>query len=125
MASRQETPSISTVTIGTTTVAVEVVKDDASRQQGLSGRTSLAEGYGMLFVFEEEGNWGMWMKDMNFPIDIIWAAKDGTIVTIEKNVSPDTYPNSFHPREPALYVLEVPADFAERHNIAVGNNIVL
>lgn len=125
MAFEPKTSSISTVTIGTTTVAVEVARDDTSRQRGLSGRASLAEGHGMLFVFEEEGDWGIWMKDMNFPIDIIWAATDGTIVTIEKNVSPETYPKSFYPAQPALYVLEVSAGFAERHNVVEGNKIVL
>lgn len=123
MAFEPKTSSISTVTIGTTTVAVEMALDDTSRQRGLSGRASLAEGHGMLFVFEEEGDWGIWMKDMNFPIDIIWATKDGTIVTIEKNVEPNTYPKSFYPAQPALYVLEVPAGFADKYGIAEGQQI--
>lgn len=114
------------VTIGDTTIRVEVADTSAKRVQGLSGRTGLAEGEGMLFVFEEEGSWSMWMKDMRFAIDIIWVTKDGTIITIAKNVSPETYPQTFFASEPtARYVLEVPAGFVDRHSIAEGQKIVV
>jgi uncharacterized membrane protein (UPF0127 family) len=109
------------VTIGTTVVSVELADTPALRVQGLSGRQSPSEGEGMLFIFEEEGNWGFWMKDMLFPIDILWAGSDGTIISIAKDVSPSTYPQAFYPTEPAAkYVLEVPAGFAKRHNIVEG-----
>ena len=109
------------VTIGTTVVSVELADTPALRAQGLSGRASLNEGEGMLFIFEEEGSWGFWMKDMLFPIDIVWAASDGRVISIAHDVSPSTYPQGFYPREPrALYVLELPAGFAKRHNIVEG-----
>src|ERR1700675_3717330 len=74
-----------TVTIGTTTVAVEVESTEASREQGLSGRTSLAEGSGMLFVFQTPGVYGFWMKDMNFDLDMLFADSNGKIVTIAQD----------------------------------------
>lgn len=116
---------IPTVAIGTTTIMVDVANTPALRQQGLSGKESLAWGRGMLFIFPQEGEWGFWMKDMNFPIDIIWANKDGVINTVHSDVSPQTYPESFHPLAPALYVLEVPAGYAAAHGIGVGQKIVV
>ena len=114
----------SQVSVGSTTISVEVADTPGKRTQGLSGRSALAEGTGMLFVFPEEGDWGFWMKDMHFPIDIIWADSGGDIITIVHDVSPTTYPNAFHPEEPrAKYVLEVPAGFAKKYGIVEGTQI--
>jgi len=121
-----QSPSRSTVRVGSAEVMAEVADTLALQVRGLSGRSSLAEGQGMLFVFESEGTHGIWMKDMRFAIDIIWATSDGTIITITEHVSPDTYPQSFYASEPtARYVLEVGAGFVVRHGIAVGDKVVV
>ena len=108
------------VYFGTTAVSVEVAATPAARERGLSGRASLAAGEGMLFVFDNDGNWGFWMKDVNFPIDIIWADSAGRVVTVLPSVSPNTYPQVFYPSLPARYVLETPAGFAATNNIYEG-----
>jgi hypothetical protein len=114
------------VHIGASTVEVEIASTQAQFKKGLSGRGSLAAGHGMLFVFDKEGNWGMWMKGMQFPLDIIWANASGTIVTIEHSVSPDTYPTIFYPAQPtALYVLEVPAGFAAEQGVVEGMELLM
>ena len=112
-----------TVIIGPVVVLVEVASTDFERQLGLSGRNVLEDGRGMLFMFDTEGEWGIWMKDMNFPIDIIWASQDGTVVTVAKDISPDTYPQAFYPSVPARFVLEVPAGFVASHDIAKGSRL--
>ena len=118
------TSSISAVLIGATTVQVEVEDTDASREQGLSGRTSLADGSGMLFIFDTPGNYGFWMKDMNFSIDMLFIDASGKIVTIAANALPGGYrlnpPQVFNPAAPVQYVLEVPAGFAAAHGIVKG-----
>src|SRR3954471_24776165 len=53
------------VKLGSTTIQVDISDTEALREQGLSGRTSLAENEGMLFVFPTPGPYGFWMKDMN------------------------------------------------------------
>jgi uncharacterized membrane protein (UPF0127 family) len=111
--------------VGKTSVIVDVVRTEEARERGLSGRDSLEGGHGMLFVFESEGLPGIWMKDMKFPIDIIWADKSGVIVTIARKVAPESYPTVFTPKSPALYVLEVPSGFADQYDIAEGDKIVL
>ena len=114
-----------TLTIGSTTITAEVASTPQEEEDGLSNRTGLAPGTGMLFVFDPPQEPGFWMKDMLFPLDIIYAAKDGTIVTIYANLAPSTYPQAYHPTAPVAYVLEVPAGFAAAHNIALGDKIVV
>lgn len=113
------------LTIGSTTITVELATTPQEEGAGLSGRTSLAEGRGMLFAFDPPQMPGFWMKDMRFPLDIIYAASDGTIVTIYPDLSPATYPRAFYPSAPVKYVLEVPAGYAASHSIAVGQKIVV
>ncbi len=113
------------ITVGDTAVRAEVVSTEASRELGLSGRDALLSDTGMLFVFESEGQWGFWMKNMKFSIDIVWVAQDGTIMTIAKDVSPGTYPSVLSPSSPARYVLELPAGFADAHNLAKGQKIIV
>lgn len=121
------TPSLPTTTliVASTTVLAEVASTEAGREQGLSGRSSLGEGTAMLFVFDSADLWGIWMKDMQFSIDILWADAEGTIVTIEENVSPSTYPTAFRPQSPSLYVVELPAGFVAAHGISLGGKIVV
>ena len=120
-----DTTVMRTITIGGVSVAVDVADTEVLREQGLSGRSDLPSGKGMLFVFESDGLWGIWMKDMQFPIDIVWAGADGKVITVADNVAPETYPKVFSPSAPARYVLELPAGFAAAHGIVEGSQIVL
>lgn len=114
-----------TITIGDTTVVAEVATTPEEQQQGLSGRTTLAEGRGMLFVFAEPQVLRFWMKDMQFPIDIIWISGDGIVLGFVQALSPDTYPTVFSSGVTATYALEVPAGFVETHAIAEGAKLVV
>lgn len=113
------------VQIGNTIVTAELATTAQEEESGLSGRSNLAEGTGMLFVFDPAKVPGFWMKDMRFSLDILFIAPDGTIVTIFPDLSPSTYPNAFHPISPVKFVLEVPAGFAAAHNIAIGQKVVV
>jgi len=116
----QSLKTIEALKIGAVTFNVEVADTDAKRTQGLSGREGLAEDQGMLFVFDKEGYYGFWMKDMKFPVDMIWLSKDKKVTHIENDVSPQTYPEVFNSPAPSLYVLEVSAGFSAKNNIQVG-----
>ncbi|HEY4480168.1 MAG TPA: DUF192 domain-containing protein [Candidatus Paceibacterota bacterium] len=109
------------VKIGNKTLNLEIADMGEERVRGLSGRESLPANTGLLFVFEKEEKHGIWMKDMNFPIDIAWLDKNKQIIHIEHNVSPDTYPKIFTSNAPALYILEVNASFFEKSNIKIGD----
>jgi uncharacterized membrane protein (UPF0127 family) len=118
-------PGLHKIQIGDQRLSVYVADTDASRELGLSGRNGLLPDEGMLFIFPIEGKFAFWMKDMKFSIDIIWVANDGSVIYIEKNISPDTYPKTFAPTSGlARYVLEVPAGFCDKKNIAIGSKVV-
>ena len=116
---------LSWVSVGSTTIEAELATTPEQQQAGLSNRTGLAEGRGMLFIFNPPRMLGFWMKDMKFSLDMIWTGDDGVVMTINRNISPATYPNVFYPAEPAHYVLEVPAGFADQHRVAIGDKIVV
>lgn len=111
------------IRIGENEIRVEIADNDEERSMGLSDRGALLPGYGMLFVFDTPGSYGFWMKNMKFPIDIIWIDENSRIIGIEKSVQPETYPNVFYPPSPVKYVLELPAGFADLHKINAGSMI--
>lgn len=106
------------VTIGQVIVPVSIADTDQSREQGLSGTTSLDSNAGKLFVFNSPSVYGFWMKDMNYPLDIIWIDKDFKIIAISKDLKPESYPEVFYPPSEVLYVLEVNGGFSTANNIA-------
>lgn len=104
---------------------VSIAADAAERRQGLSGTAPLREREGKLFIFPQSDRYGFWMKDMNYPIDILWFNAMGVLVHTEVEVQPDTYPTTFTPNVPARYVLEVAAGEASRLGLAVGDTLRL
>ncbi len=113
------------ITIGNRSIMVEIADTEAKRVRGLSGREGLPDGQGMLFVFEEAGIRGFWMKDMLFDIDIVWIDENYTVVGVEKRVSPETYPQIFHSPGAVRYVLELPAGFSDVSGIDTGSRLFL
>lgn len=114
-----------TLYLESTPVSVTIADSLEEQQRGLSHVVSLGEFEGKLFVFDEPDYYAMWMKDMLIPIDIVWIDESFTVVHIEKNVKPDTYPETFAPPVPARFVLEVNAFFTENANIEVGDSVTL
>lgn len=88
---------------------IEVCISDTvdTRRKGLSDTPSLSQGKGMLFVFDEMGSHSFWMKDMNYPIDILWLDEQMNEVYRKSNASPTDFPDSYVSGVPAKYVLEV------------------
>ena len=113
------------IAIDNVRLRVDVADNPDERRQGLSGRQSLGDFEGMLFVFDTADYHGMWMRGMNFPIDIFWIDNDLKVVHVEKNVSPDTYPAIFSPPTPARFVLETRAYFSETFGIEAGDKLQL
>jgi len=127
---------LATIHVDRTPVFIEIADTPETRRLGLSGRESLPSTHGLLLVFDTLQPHGIWMKDMLFPIDIIWIAPTSMdsssgegealrIVDVEYDVSPDSFPTVFYPDQSSLYVLEVNAGFAESHNFDVGDVVQL
>jgi uncharacterized membrane protein (UPF0127 family) len=104
-------------------ITAEVVDTKASRELGLSGRTSMNDNEGMLFVFDKPGRYGFWMKDMIFPLDIIWINQNGIVVEIERDLTPGSYPKTFINTSPASYVLEINAGSSEKEGLYIGSKV--
>jgi uncharacterized membrane protein (UPF0127 family) len=115
-------PDVKEVCIKNTCIRVVVASTELERQKGLMFRHSLPEDEGMLFVFEEEKIHAFWMKNMQFPLDIIWIDAAKRIVDIYKNALPcqDTC-EALTPQVPARFVLEVNAGFVEENKIKAGD----
>jgi uncharacterized membrane protein (UPF0127 family) len=113
------------ISINEVQLTVDIADEPHERRQGLSGRRSLGDFESMLFIFDEPGYHGIWMKDMQFAIDIIWINEDLEVIYIEHNVHPETYPATFIPPEPARFVLETRAFFADTFKIAPGDRLEL
>ncbi len=109
--------------IGEYQLAVEVADTPAEREQGLSNHVPLAEGHGMFFIFDTPGQYGFWMKEMLFPLDIVWIDENGKVIGVERNILPETYPNQiFMPKSPIKYVLEINSGEALRFGIDIGTS---
>lgn len=111
--------------IGDLPVRVEIADSPEERQKGLSGRENFDTATGLFFVFDTTDYHGIWMKDMFFPIDIIWISEDLAVVGIEKNVSPETYPKTFRPPTKVRYVLETNARYTDTFGVQVGQKVTL
>jgi uncharacterized protein len=113
------------VKINSTTFAVEIAKTDEERQLGLSDRKSLDQGKGMLFLFDQPGNYSFWMKNMQFPLDLIFI-KDNTVVSVSQNAQPakgNENPPLFFPEGPINKVLEINAGLAQKYGIKKGSDV--
>lgn len=104
---------------------IEYATTSASRERGLSGRTSVPENYGMLFVFPKDGLHGFWMKDTLIPLDMFWLDAQGHVVSIAPDVATSSFPHVFYPTAAARYVLETAAGFARAHLVATGTPLRL
>lgn len=115
--------AVQTLNINGYPIVAELAATPETLEKGLSGRGALSEGTGMLFVFPVEGQYAFWMKDMSFPIDIMWISATGTIIHMAEGVTPGSYPQDFAPPTPARYVLEVPSGWSEAHSVEVGDKV--
>jgi uncharacterized membrane protein (UPF0127 family) len=77
----------------------------------------------MLFTFDYPDMYAFWMKDMEFPIDIIWLDDSFKIVHVESGVSPQSYPKIFRPTKESSFVLEVNAGIAKKNNYTEGSTL--
>ena len=109
--------------LGGEAFVLEVADTEALRTKGLSGHAVLQEGEGMLFVFSKDDRYGFWMKDMQFPIDIVWLDTRYHVIDVKKGATPASYPEIFTPVLPARYVVEIPAGFFEEHHLKVGDTL--
>ena len=106
---------------------VLLAKTPKHHYRGLGKRDSLGEFDGMLFVFPLSRKLGIVMRDMRFPIDIIWLER-GEVVDIAPSVQLEPDKGNlelkvYKPRVPANLVLELPAGWAAKHQLKIGDRL--
>jgi uncharacterized membrane protein (UPF0127 family) len=107
---------------------ITVAKTEAQLTQGLSGTKNLGANEAMVFAFASDGPQSMWMKDMNYPIDMVWLSSDTRVVNIVKNAQPSSYNSQdpskstrFQSSTPARYVIELPSGTIDKTGIQNGD----
>jgi hypothetical protein len=123
-----------TVQLDDNILQVYIADTDPRRMRGLMFETEsfLADNKGMLFVFDEPGNRSMWMKNMQFHLDIIWFNENGNVVSIEKNVPPCITPVEVMScksvgvaADNAQYVLELISGYVDEYSITENSHLEL
>lgn len=109
------------VSLGKVVVKAEAVRTPELIYLGLSYRSELPEGRGMLFFMPAKEVQSFCMRGMRLPLDLIWIS-DGRVAGITRNV-PATYPGELTSPAPVDQVLEVPGGFADRHGIKTGDRV--
>jgi uncharacterized protein len=107
-------------------IFVDIALTDKQKQDGLSIKNFMNETEGMLFFLGDPTKASFWMKNMHFPIDIIWLDENFSIVHIENELKPCTmafYCPSYKPLKESLYVLETIAGFANNHHLNIGDRM--
>ncbi|HEX3100043.1 MAG TPA: DUF192 domain-containing protein [Patescibacteria group bacterium] len=117
------------ISVNGTKLDVEVADNDTARAQGLSGRTKLDDGTGMLFDMTNADlkKPGFWMKDMLISIDIIWI-NNGKIIGVKANAPlppEDADLPVYYPPSDVTHVLEVPAGWFAKMHLKIGDTVNL
>jgi hypothetical protein len=122
-AAKQEEP-INTITINNKEIKIEIAKTSLEQYRGLSGRKNICPDCGMLFISGNKRERSFVMRNMMFPLDIIWIS-NGKIAKIDSDLQPENSSNltNHSSGEPVDYILEVNAGFCADNNIKIGNKI--
>jgi len=105
-------------------ISVELALTDPEKAQGLMFRESMPKDAGMVFPFDGLEIRPFWMKNCHFPLDLVYATKDGTVVEVIRAVppcppDPAPCPNT-EPKAKSDTVLEVNAGVADATGTVVG-----
>jgi uncharacterized membrane protein (UPF0127 family) len=116
-------PALPTIKLnaGIHVIQAEVASIDATRSQGLMRRKSMAQGAGMLFLFDEPAGHCMWMKNTLIPLSVAFIDDRGQIVNIEdmRPLDETTHCAS----RPVRYALEMNQGWFKQRGIVPGTTI--
>ncbi len=115
----------STIKIKGQVIKAEESSSALDQYLGLSNRPSLCADCGMIFIFPEKQEREFVMRNMNFPLDIIFL-DDGKIINIAANLKPEgDYPvNRYKSSAPANRVLELNGGYSEKYGLKAGDTII-
>jgi len=122
---KKEERRISTVKINGQIIKAELASSALDQYSGLSNRPSLCADCGMLFVFPDKQEREFVMRNMNFPLDIIFLS-DGKIINIAANLKPegDNPATRYKSATPANQVLELNGGYSEKYGLKAGDTVI-
>lgn len=105
------------------TLFLEVAASPEEHQLGLSNRASICSNCGMLFLFEEVAEQSFVMRDMKFPLDILFIDENDVIVKVYENLEPEgaNPQNIYHSVKPVIKVLELNAGMSQKLGLREGD----
>jgi len=119
-------PSPATIRIGSAQLTVSVAADEASREHGLMGVTSLPVDDGMAFVFDGPSTGSFWMKNTLIPLSIAFVGEGGRIVTIREMTPCEADPcPTYGADAPYTMAIEANTGWFADHGIEVGDRTQL
>ncbi|MGH2373342.1 MAG: DUF192 domain-containing protein [bacterium] len=105
-------------------LTVEVANTSEAHGYGLMFRKTLDENAGMLFMFEQDGKWGFWMRNTLIPLSIGFIDKQWRLLEIQGMavaVDPLAGPwPIYEPKATYRYALEVNQGYFQRKGITPG-----
>lgn len=108
----------------TKNIVVEIPETLEEQSIGFMNRDQITYDQGMLFIFSEPRIASMWMKNVNFPLDMIFIDNRQLILNIEKNTKPRTS-DLYESKGLCKYVVEVLGGFCEKYKVEKGQKVVL
>lgn len=70
------------VKINDKTYTVDLAVEEKDLEEGLQNKPKLDDDKGMLFIFEDDEEPTMWMKDTHIPLDIIFIDEDWEVIKV-------------------------------------------
>ncbi len=110
--------------IGNQKYVLDVADTPVALEKGLGGRSSMPSNKGMLFILASSSDNCFWMKDMKFPLDMVWLDNNGKVIHTAADVKPDSYPNQYCSEGQPKYVVELNAGNIKCGNIRDGQAIL-
>jgi uncharacterized protein len=108
-----------------TRVRLEVAADEPARERGLSGRTRVPRGTGMVFLFPTETTAPFWMKDTLVPLQIAFVAADGRVVSLFEMTPCRADPCTVYtPSSTYRYAVELPSGSFTAAGLQQGDRVV-
>lgn len=111
------------IRVGPATITVELARTELERERGLMFRKTLADGTGMLFIFDSDQRLSFWMKNTSLPLSLAYISSDGLIRQFV-DLEPQSL-EALQSERSVRYALEVPRGWFERAGVKVGDRVEL
>ena len=103
---------------------VEAVSHKQKLQKGLSGRQSIPDSFGMLFILDSTREQFFWMKGMEFSLDILFFDSDRKLIEVLPDLLPCDTCRAYKAPPNTAYALEINAGMANVLGVKKGDTFV-